>query len=64
MLLRRRSGKSTRDLAEEIGSSNSTVQRIERGDPGVGFSVVYRALAALDRLDISIGDLGSDDPIV
>ena len=61
MILRRRSGKSTRALAEEIGTSHTTIRRLENGDSGVGFDIVYRALAALGRLDIPIGNLGSDD---
>lgn len=61
MILRRRSGKSTRILAEEVGTSHSTIRRLERGDSGVGFGLVYRVLAALGRLDISLADLGSDN---
>jgi transcriptional regulator with XRE-family HTH domain len=60
-ILRRRSGKSASALAQEIGTSHTTIRRLESGDSGIGFDIVYRVLSVLGRLDIPIGDLGSDD---
>jgi transcriptional regulator with XRE-family HTH domain len=61
VILRRRAHKSVRELAKDIGASHSTIQRLERGDPGIGFDIIYRVLAALGRLDMPIGRLGSPD---
>ena len=60
-ILRRRSGKSASALAQEVGTSHTTIRRLESGDSGVGFDIVYRVLSVLGRLDIPIGDLGNDD---
>ena len=61
--LRTAAGKSSRKLAQEVGTSHSTIQRLERGDSAISFDIVYRVLAALGRLDISIGDLGDEDSL-
>ena len=59
MSLRRRAGKSSRKLAQEIGVSHSTLQRLERGESAISFDIVYRVLASLGQLDLSFRDLGS-----
>jgi transcriptional regulator with XRE-family HTH domain len=59
--LRSRAGKSSRKLAEDIGTSHSTIQRLERGESAISFDIVYRVLAVLDQLDLSFRDLGGSD---
>lgn len=48
------------ELAERAGISRSTLQKIERGDPGVSIGAVLSVMQALGQLDHVVG---SFDPL-
>ncbi len=54
---------STTDFAARMGVSRATLNRLEKGDPGVSIGNVAAALQALGELDRLSGlmDPGSDD---
>ena len=48
------------ELAERAGISRSTLQKIERGDPGVSIGAVMSVMQALGQIDHVVG---SFDPL-
>lgn len=44
-------GLKAEELAERAGISRSTLQKIERGDPGVSIGAVMSVMQALGQLD-------------
>ena len=57
---RRRRGFSVALLAERAGVSARTLQRIERGEPGVAFAAVINVLWAMNLLP-DVADPRADD---
>jgi transcriptional regulator with XRE-family HTH domain len=50
-MARLRRGMSMADLAERTGSSERTLMRLEKGDPGVRIGLVAEIMAVLGSLD-------------
>jgi transcriptional regulator with XRE-family HTH domain len=50
-LARRRRRWTQRELAEQIGASESTVRRMEAGDPGIALQHLLGAMAAFGAID-------------
>ena len=62
-MARLRRGMSMADLAERTGSSERTLMRLEKGDPGVRIGLVAEIMAVLGSLDrlVNLMDWRHDD---
>lgn len=62
-MARLRRGMSMADLAERTGSSERTLLRLEKGDPGVRIGLVAEIMAVLGSLDrlVNLMDWRNDD---
>ena len=61
-LARLRRDITAQQLADRIGVSRSTLQLIEKGDPGVSFGAYAKALFSLG-LEDDLAQLGRDDEL-
>ncbi|MDP9082958.1 MAG: helix-turn-helix domain-containing protein [Pseudomonadota bacterium] len=63
-LARRRRGMTQRSLAERIGSSLKTVQRLEKGDPRIPLHYIGRTLYVFGELERLLHLLGTGEDVI
>lgn len=57
---RRRRSQSRDQFARRVGVSRATVERVEKGDPGVSAGTYFTALWAVDLLPTELADPAND----